>query len=67
MLYHLLFLILFGYFISITTAAKLGINGTYLGCELGYIDSVRIKSFPYNYITIPMIVGQLIALFAIYK
>jgi hypothetical protein len=44
-------------------------DGTYFGIELGRVkaDYGFVKSFPYNIIPHPMIVGQVVALLAMYS
>mmetsp|Transcript_23110 Transcript_23110/g.35061 ORF Transcript_23110/g.35061 Transcript_23110/m.35061 type:complete len:232 (+) Transcript_23110:122-817(+) len=58
-----------GYFISISATNALGIEGTYFGIELGFVEADYnfVKSFPYSTIPHPMIVSQVFALLGFYK
>jgi hypothetical protein len=55
-----LVMILCGYVVSISATQVLGIDGTYFGIELGFLqaDYKFVKSFPYNIFPHPMILGQ---------
>eukprot|EP00127_Corallochytrium_limacisporum_P004426 Clim_evm4s162 gene=Clim_evmTU4s162 len=68
--YMSLTLVAAGYFISMAATAALGIDGTYFGIELGQVDPkvgyLSVKTFPFNIVPHPMIVGQIIALGGMY-
>ena len=53
-------IIIVGYSISMAATAALGVDGTYFGIELGFVKANYqfVKSFPYNVIPHPMILGQ---------
>jgi len=57
-------MIIVGYGVSVAATAALGVDGTYFGIELGYVeaDYQFVKSFPYNCIPHPMILSQVCAL-----
>lgn len=57
-------LIVLGYFVSMAATRALGIDGTYFGIELGMIEADYgfVKTFPYNVLPHPMILGQVVAL-----
>jgi len=60
-----LLMIMCGYVVSISATQVLGIDGTYFGIELGFLqaDYKFVKSFPYNIFPHPMILGQVSYLF----
>mmetsp|Transcript_36971 Transcript_36971/g.80539 ORF Transcript_36971/g.80539 Transcript_36971/m.80539 type:complete len:202 (+) Transcript_36971:238-843(+) len=64
-----LLMIMCGYVVSISATQVLGIDGTYFGIELGFLqaDYKFVKSFPYNIFPHPMILGQVFALLGVYK
>jgi hypothetical protein len=61
-------IICIGYGISFSATIALGIDKTYFGVELGYVNSNTnfVRTFPYNIIPHPMIVGQLFGLCGIH-
>jgi len=58
-----------GYFVSLAATQALGMDGTYFGIELGFLEAEHnfVKSFPYNVFPHPMILGQVVGLLGIYK
>jgi len=56
-----LYLIIFGYLLTMYSSYKLGIDHTYFGYELGKVEGKIVNDFPYNVLPHPMILGQLIA------
>jgi hypothetical protein len=62
-------LIIVGYTISGCATYALGVDGTYFGIELGFVkaDYNFVKSFPYNVIPHPMIIGQIIGLIGVHQ
>jgi len=58
-----------GYFVSIAATKALGVDGTYFGIELGFVeaDYCFVKTFPYNAIPHPMITSQIFALCGVFK
>ena len=66
---HAFILICIGYGISFSATVALGIDKTYFGVELGYVNptiTTIVRTFPYNLIPHPMIVGQLIGMCGIH-
>jgi len=63
------FLIALGYGISACAVHAIGLERTYFGRELGMVssDDVLVKSFPYNVVPHPMLVGQIIGLVGIHQ
>jgi len=56
-----------GYGVSALAAARLGVDRTYFGVELGYCEPKWVSSFPYNVIPHPMIVGSIVGLLGFHK
>jgi hypothetical protein len=53
-----------GYALSLYTTAQLGVDGTYFGIELGFVQKQKhyVQKFPYGVIPHPMILSQCVAL-----
>jgi len=62
-------MVLGGYALSIYTTAQLGVDGTYFGIELGFVqaDKHYVQKFPYGVIPHPMILSQCVALLGLYR
>ncbi|KAJ3346705.1 hypothetical protein HDU91_006967 [Kappamyces sp. JEL0680] len=63
-----LLMIAFGFTLSGTAAAAIGIDQTYFGVELGRCKAgMRVTGFPYNLTSHPMILGNIIGLLGFMK
>jgi isoprenylcysteine carboxyl methyltransferase (ICMT) family protein YpbQ len=62
-------MVLGGYALSLYTTAQLGVDGTYFGIELGFVqaDKHYVQKFPYGVIPHPMILSQCVALLGLYR
>jgi hypothetical protein len=54
----------YGYYVSAMATKALGIEGTYFGIELGFVEAQYefVKEWPYNMYPHPMILGQVAAM-----
>jgi len=62
-----LLMIAAGYTTSMLATARLGVDGTYFGIELGIVDKPKhfVQKFPYGTIPHPMVLSQIVALLGI--
>lgn len=58
--------IVVGFGIAAMAAARLGVERTYFGVELGRIPPVHITTFPYGVIPHPMIAGAIVGLLGVH-
>lgn len=61
-----LVMIVVGYALSMKATKALGLDRTYFGVELGFLEPKWIHEFPYGTIPHPMIVSQVLALYGLY-
>ncbi len=59
-------LIAIGFGLAAWASARLGVEGTYFGVELGLLQPRRITAFPYGTIPHPMILGAVVGLLGVH-
>jgi hypothetical protein len=53
--------VLFGFLLNCAAAKALGSDRTYYGHELAHLPKLRITTFPYSWLSHPMLVGNIMA------